>query len=76
MEKKITKLGSEELLEVSGGRENYVKRSWAKKFDTVGIENKEDHKESKISAVGMHPKKENEEVKLSDDIDVGDERGE
>ena len=38
MDKQITKLGSDELLEVSGGRENYVKRSWAKKFDPVDVE--------------------------------------
>lgn len=60
MEKKITKLSQEELLEVSGGRENYVKRSWAKKFDTVGMKSTDDKKE----------------VKITDDGDVGDERGE
>ena len=45
MDKQITKLNSDELLEVSGGRENYVKRSWAKKYDAVDLEMGENNKD-------------------------------
>lgn len=60
MKDQIKKLDMSELLEVSGGRENYVRGSWAKEFNTVGL--------------GEGKKQDG--IKSLDDVETGDERGE
>lgn len=57
MDKQITKLDANELLEVAGGREKYVKRSWAEKFDAVdlnsGKNRKPHHEHEEISEMSI-----------------------